>query len=284
MSTLVSIIVPCYNQAHFLKESLQSVLEQTYTAWECIIVNDGSPDDTESQAMRWCEKDDRFKYVYKENGGLSSARNAGIQNCEGTFILPLDADDMLHMSFLEKLVPVLENGVNIGVVSCNSIFFEDSISNVVNKREPKGESYHALLFENIMMASSLYRKESWAQVGGYDESMKHGLEDWEFWIAITKGGMTISFVDEYLFYYRKSKRSMLTHTIKNHLEDTSKYVYKKHREIYIDKFDTTMDYLFYLIKKHRLSEDNLKTSLEYKIGKVITKPFRLIKGLLRYKK
>lgn len=78
-SALISIIVPCYKQAHYLGEALQSVLEQTYENWECIIINDGSPDNTEIVAKKWIEKDVRFRYLYKENGGLSSARNAGIK-------------------------------------------------------------------------------------------------------------------------------------------------------------------------------------------------------------
>ena len=73
----VSIIVPCYNQAQYLDDCLQSVLDQTYQDWECIIVNDGSPDNTAIIASVWTARDPRFKYIYKENGGLSSARNAG---------------------------------------------------------------------------------------------------------------------------------------------------------------------------------------------------------------
>ena len=97
---LISIIVPCYNQAHFLNEVLQSVLDQSYSNWECIIVNDGSPDNTEEIALVWCTKDKRFRYVKKENGGLSSARNAGITISQGEYILPLDADDKIYPSYL----------------------------------------------------------------------------------------------------------------------------------------------------------------------------------------
>ena len=68
MNPLVSIIVPCYNQAQYLPETLDSVLAQTYPYWECIIVNDGSPDNTEEIAKHYCEKDNRFKYLFKENG------------------------------------------------------------------------------------------------------------------------------------------------------------------------------------------------------------------------
>ncbi len=89
---LISVIVPCYNQAQYLDECLQSVLDQTYQDWECIIVNDGSPDNTEEVAKKWLAKDSRFKYFYKENGGLSSARNAGIKDSIGQFIFFLDFD------------------------------------------------------------------------------------------------------------------------------------------------------------------------------------------------
>ena len=118
MSKLVSIIVPCYNQAYFLSEALESVLNQTYSNWECIIVNDGSPDNTKTVASKWCDKDKRFNYVEKKNGGLSSARNAGIAISKGEYILPLDADDIIHESFLSKLVPVLENDDALASVSC----------------------------------------------------------------------------------------------------------------------------------------------------------------------
>lgn len=78
MKSLVSIIVPCYNHAQYLDKTLTSVLNQTYRDWECIIVNDGSEDDTKIIAAKWCEKDNRFKYVDQENKGVSAARNNGI--------------------------------------------------------------------------------------------------------------------------------------------------------------------------------------------------------------
>ena len=95
MNQLISVIVPCYNQAQYLDECLQSVLDQTYQDWECIIVNDGSPDNTEEVAKNWVEKDSRFKYFYKENRGLSSARNLGIEKSIGKYLFFLDSDDWL---------------------------------------------------------------------------------------------------------------------------------------------------------------------------------------------
>jgi glycosyltransferase involved in cell wall biosynthesis len=86
---LVSVIVPCFNQAQYLGEALQSVLAQTYTNWECIIVDDGSPDNTERVASKFVKLDNRIKYHKKQNGGLADARNYGINKAKGEFILPL---------------------------------------------------------------------------------------------------------------------------------------------------------------------------------------------------
>ena len=283
MNILVSIIVPCYNQSHFLNESLQSVLDQTYVDWECIIVNDGSRDNTESIAQQWCEKDNRFSYLYKENGGLSSARNAGITKSDGEFILPLDADDYIQKDYLSKLVPKLYQDDSLAIVSCYSEFFKKSLNNIIFELKPEGTTYHYLLYVNQLIATSLFRKICWEEVGGYDETMKKGFEDWEFWIAITKRGWKYKVIEEFLFYYRKSKKSMLVDTLNNHAESNKEYIYKKHREIYIKDFDNCITVLFYGLKTYRSSEQKIKNSLEYKIAKVICKPYRIVEKVLSKK-
>ena len=101
MKKHISIIIPCYNQAHFLDQALQSVLNQTYLNWECLLINDGSTDETEIISNKWIKKDSRFKYFYKENGGLSSARNFGLDNAEGDCIVFLDSDDCIEKNKLE---------------------------------------------------------------------------------------------------------------------------------------------------------------------------------------
>ena len=118
---LISIIVPCYNQARYLDECLQSVLEQTYQNWECIIVNDGSPDSTEAVALKWTAQDPRFRYVLKKNGGLSSARNAGIEVAGGQWILPLDADDRISNHYLELAEKQFDKGYSI--IYCKARLF-----------------------------------------------------------------------------------------------------------------------------------------------------------------
>ncbi len=284
MSALVSIIVPCYKQAHFLSEALQSVLEQTYTNWECVIVNDGSPDNTDLVAQQWLEKDNRFQYIYQQNGGLSAARNAGIKAANGEFILPLDADDILHSDYLNKIVPVLESNDRLAIVSCYRYFFIKNRTNIIKEYKASGSNYCDLMFENKLMPSSLFRKQCWEQVGGYDESMVKGFEDWEFWLNVTKRGWEFQFVPAFLFYYRKSKKSMLVDTITNHAEANMEYIFRKHQDIYCRHFDNTAEVLFYYIKTHRIGKMQIKNSIEYKIGKLVLKPFKIVSQLFSNKR
>ena len=100
-SPTVSVVVPCYNHAEYLNESVASVVAQTFQNWECIIVDDGSTDDTESVARQLSQEDTRIKYLHKTNGGLADARNKGIEAAKGEFILPLDADDKISSNYME---------------------------------------------------------------------------------------------------------------------------------------------------------------------------------------
>ena len=98
-ASLVSIIIPCFNQGMYLSETIESVLSQTYRYWECIIINDGSADNTEEIALGYCNNDERIKYLKQDNKGPCVARNYGISNAGGIYILPLDADDILGKDY-----------------------------------------------------------------------------------------------------------------------------------------------------------------------------------------
>ena len=108
---LVSVITPCYNYAHFLPETAESVLQQKYSPLEYIIVNDGSSDNTEEIAKQYCKQDSRVKYIKQENQGLPSARNTGISMAKGKYILPLDADDTISPDYARKAVDVLHKNL-----------------------------------------------------------------------------------------------------------------------------------------------------------------------------
>ncbi|WP_396179433.1 glycosyltransferase family 2 protein [Flavobacterium sp.] len=236
MNPLVSIIVPCFNQAIFLPEALQSVLEQTNKQWECIIVNDGSPDDTEKVAQEWLSKDIRFKYIYKENGGLSSARNAGIKTALGKYILPLDADDMISNNYLEVCLLEFKNNPHSKLVYGSAIKF-GAVNYPWNLSKFK---YEALLQNNMIYCSALFKKDDWSLIGGYDEEMKFGFEDWEFWIRLLNHNATVLKCEAAVFFYRTKKNSMITILRANGdlTKEIRKYIFDKHR----DKYTLLTDY------------------------------------------
>jgi glycosyltransferase involved in cell wall biosynthesis len=117
VTPLVSIIIPCYRQAEYLGEALDSVLAQTYPHWEAIVVNDASPDNTKEIAMGYASKDVRITLLnLEQNTGLPNARNSGIKATKGVFILPLDADDKIAPTYLEKSLQVFSENPLVKVV------------------------------------------------------------------------------------------------------------------------------------------------------------------------
>ncbi len=230
-SIKISIIVPCYNQAHFLDEALQSVLDQTYTHWECIIVNDGSPDHTEEVAKKWVEKENRFLYVKKDNGGLSSARNYGIAIATGEFILPLDADDKIASHYITLAINAFQENMSLKVVCCKA----EKFGNEVGPWELAAFSLAALAIQNMIFCSSMFKKTDWERVGGYDENMKFGWEDWEFWIAILKNGGGVSCLEEVGFYYRVKENSMLQQLYKEKKSFLLDYMSIKHASFFVEQ-------------------------------------------------
>ncbi|MDM1073040.1 glycosyltransferase family 2 protein [Empedobacter brevis] len=207
---LISVIVPCYNQSQYLDECLQSVLEQTYQNWECIIVNDGSPDNTEEVALKWIAKDTRFNYLNKDNGGLSSARNAGIKIAKGEWVLPLDSDDKIGNKYLELAAKQFDKGYT--VIYCKARKFGTDNSEWLLKEF----SLKNLAEYNVIFCSAFFKKQDWMKTSGYDVTLIYGLEDWDFWISLLKdkNETTTHKLDYFGFYYRV-KDSSMTIELKN---------------------------------------------------------------------
>lgn len=229
MAAEISIIVPCFDQAEYLDEALESVLKQTYTNWECIIVNDGSPDNTQEVANKWVEKDKRFKYLFQKNEGVSSARNMGIKNSFGKFILPLDADDKLSINYLEICLSKIESE-NYSIVYGKAICFGEQEAEL----KLGNPTLKNLLKYNRIHCSGLFRKEDWKRNNGYDENMKFGFEDWEFWINILKRGGEALLMNECILYYRIKSFSRSTEINFNAKKNSSMvdYIFQKHLQLY----------------------------------------------------
>lgn len=224
---IISIVVPCYNQAQYLDECLQSVLVQTYQHWECIIINDGSIDNTEKVAQEWVAKDNRFKYFYKENGGLCSARNGGITIAEGEWILPLDSDDYISSDYLDLARKHFENPA-VKVIYCEAQKFGD-----VNEKWVLPEfSLMQLAAENLIFCTAFFRKFDWQNVGGYDEKLIIGYEDWEFWINLLKESGEVVKLENICFYYRTKENSMLVNLKRTKNKSAVMYIEKKHLDFF----------------------------------------------------
>lgn len=234
---LVSVVVPCFEQSKFLPEALQSVLDQTYSNWECTIVNDGSPDDTEEVTAAWLKKDKRFKYLFQKNAGVSSARNSGIFHSKGKYILPLDADDRISPEYLAKAVDAFNRSPDLTLVYCKA----EKFGKESGKWNLAPFSLRTLSRKNMIFCSGLYKKEDWENIGGYDPKMSIGIEDWEFWIALLKNGGKTKQLDFIGFYYRITNNSRTSKVEKNGLLDMYRYMTVKHPEFFVENYGSFIE-------------------------------------------
>ena len=246
----ISLIIPCYNQSAFLVECLESVAQQTFTDWECILINDGSTDNTEEICKKWVEKDALFHYFKKENGGVSSARNFGIEKSTGIYILPLDGDDKIAENYLKLASEKLENGFD--VVYCLAKYFGERNENF----DLQNHTYENLLRENTLFCSALFKKENLNNLQ-FDENLIHGFEDWEFWISLLSNhDLKVFRLDETLFYYRIKEISRNNEIKKDIEKDRSakRYIFNKHQ----DKYESTFGDYFQLLRKNNSLEKKNK--------------------------
>lgn len=229
MNPLISVVIPCYNDGDFLPETIRKLALQTHTSFEIIIVNDGSTDSNTLQLLEQLATQSNITVLHKENGRMSSARNFGVQHAKGTYIAALDADDYFDPSFFSKAVAILEKEQNTAVVTSYIKYF----GNKTGYSKPRGGNAFNFLFSNQCPACAMVRKEVWDQVGGYDESMKLGYEDWEFYIRITKLNWEVHLIPEFLLYYRQTNKS----TLQNHTHPNRaaiiQYILEKHKDWYI---------------------------------------------------
>ena len=198
---LVSIIVPCYNHGIYLPESIESIINQTYSSWEIIIVNDGSKDNTEEIANQLIETylDKPIKLINQKNQGVAIARETGIKESSGRFILFLDADDLIHPQFLEETVAILLEQAEVGFVYVDVQYFG------VKTELVKYDDFNPrqFLYANQATVSSLFRKELYDLIGGFKQEMDFAWEDWEFWISIIEEGWQGFHLAKPYLYYRQ---------------------------------------------------------------------------------
>ena len=197
----VSVIIPNYNCYHFIKDAINSVKAQTYKDWEIIIMDDGSTDVLFEEQKKLEEKN--IRVFSQKNQGPAVARNAAIELSSGEYILPLDADDKIAPTYLEKAIPILEENPDVGIVYCKAKMF----GKVNGYWDLPDYSEELMAIDNIIFCTAFFRKEDWKKVGGFPVYARLGLEDYAFWLKILSLKRKVIKINEILFYYRITNMS-----------------------------------------------------------------------------
>ena len=207
---LISIIVACYNQGHFIEDALNSILEQDYENFEVIIINDGSTDNTKEIVTEYSKKDAWIKLINQKNQGLSAARNTGLKNSSGKFILFLDADDWLERDFFETYSNAFTLFPDFDLYRCGYSYWSADRQKKYHTHIPTqdGLIYPNVVNQNIGACHSILIRKSLAdQLGEFDTSLK-SCEDWDYWIRAGKVGAKIKSIPQDLVGYRYITDSM----------------------------------------------------------------------------
>ncbi len=206
----VSVLMSCYNGGRWLREALESLLEQTFQNFECLLVDDGSTDDTLRICRHYEDRDDRITVIAKQNTGLADSLNTGISRARGTWIARLDQDDIAEPSRLEKQIDFMHR--HSEVVLLGTGFLEIDEAGCVVRKHLYPFSHHRLVhrlehFQGFFPHSSAcYRTEVVRQIGGYNLHI-YRAEDWRLWLEFSLKGK-IACLPEYLVRIRKHSGQM----------------------------------------------------------------------------
>jgi glycosyltransferase involved in cell wall biosynthesis len=236
----VSIIITCYNYGRFLDTSINSSLCQTHPNIEVIVVNDGSTDNTVDVIKTYGNK---IKFINQSNKGVSSARNNGILNSNGEWILPLDADDWISPNYISDSINLI---CNYKTVIFSRYYFVDTNLKSLNKHYPSIDKTEKeilesctlknMVLENSITNTALYSKKMWKICGGYNEYFQIG-EDWEFYINMLSNGANVKFMcqnEPYLLYRIHGDNNSLININEmkkkeKMLEQTKRYINRKYK-------------------------------------------------------
>ncbi len=219
----VSIIIPCYNSGKILDRAVSSVQNQTWKNYEVIIVNDGSNDKV---TLNLLSNMKGVKVLNQSNQGLPSARNKGIENATGNFVLFLDSDDYVRSDAVEIMINKVKN------FEFSYAFCDIQLRGKKTGNRIKYYNFFEQLFINHIPYFILIKKDIIKQIGAYDTNMKYGYEDWELNIRLAKNGFFPIRVEETLFFYNVSSNGMLNSVSKTKHMQILNYIKKKHQDIY----------------------------------------------------
>lgn len=286
MKSLVSVIIPCYNQDQFLAETLQSVFDQTYSNWECIIVNDGSTDNSESIILDWVQRDKRFQYCKTKNSGVSAARNYGLRIAQGEYVQFLDADDLLTADKLALSLDAVQK-YKVGIVCSNYLVFSAKVTVI----EPPFSNLDHFEFNFYNLAR--YWNDGftvpchcWFFKASLFENMSFPLdltaqEDWAMWLLIFKQKPKTFYLQKPLALYRLNPNGRIQ--TGDFFDETLQAIH--YLKEFLNGDDFRLLYESAIIRNNigmlywRKREQNLKKSNTYQFGLLCKKIIRKI-GLI----
>jgi hypothetical protein len=237
MQPIISVIVPVYNTEQYLPECLASVAGQSFTDWECIVIDDGSKSPELINAIAASVLKHRGTVIHQQNRGVSAARNKGITASNGSLIVCLDSDDYLHPQFLSKTASAMQANPDADIITC----WTQQIGRKENIMKPFPLNIFWLLQRNLLTVSALFKKNIWRAIGGFDERMLLGHEDWEFWIRAGLSEFKFYCVPETLFYYRIHDGSRNDAATINRV-NTIRYIRHKYPAIYFMPLTALLSY------------------------------------------
>lgn len=282
---LVSVIIPTYNRATLIAETLESIQKQTYQNWECLVIDDGSTDDTQLVVAAFAKRDARFQFHVRPDThkpGGNGARNYGYTLSKGEYINWFDSDDLMHPEKIEKQVALLEKSSHNFVV-CQTLIFQDTQQNVLGLRHEKITSSHTLLDfvkQDIVFLTQapLIKKSFFLRYNLlFDEELK-AAQEWEFFVRVLYHSPDYLVTDSPWVYVRKHTDSI---SYKPEKQSERRWHYYLARQKALDFFalkdfadkKAVMDYLKWYQK------DQLKKSL---FGREFKKSLKIYKSVLKH--
>jgi glycosyltransferase involved in cell wall biosynthesis len=266
MRPSISIVIPSYNHGPYLVETVGSIEEsRTDALHEVIIVDDGSTDPEALEVLARFENS-AYTLIRQPNKGLGAARNTGIRRATGEFILPVDSDNRIRRTYLEKAPDVFARNPRVGVVYGDAEYVG----------ERSGRWYvpdfnlARLVDGNFIDACAVFRRRVWEEIGGYDEHMpRMGWEDWDFWLRASMKAWGFVHLNEIAFDYRVRAGSMLTE-INRHTAEMDEYLFSKGELAGLGQIRPELRRLL-----------NVEESMEFRLGRRLLRAVRAVLGTLR---
>jgi glycosyltransferase involved in cell wall biosynthesis len=222
----VSVVVPCYNGGRFIAQLAQSLARQSFRDFEIVIVDDGSTDAATREVLAGL--DPAIRVLRQANKGLSGARNAGIAAARSDLVMLIDCDDMIEPPFLSEAMAIITSAPT----DVAYVFSHKRLTGAASGPLERHFNRFDLLFSNPIPSGVLLRRGAWQVVGGYDEAMRDGYEDWEFYLRLMRHGFRGITIPKPYFVYHVSSEGMLFNQASGKHATLWRRIRQKHADLY----------------------------------------------------